>query len=150
MWTRTPPSVVAGEERVVGPSPVRPRRARALLALASPRTHGQPFARPAQRWVGVVDDAGRILACGGGEPSGAGTLTLAGIAVTPDRQREGLGAAVTAALTRRAVAETGACALGMFSDNAGARRVYHRLGFRTAVAWRSRWRDGALPTPTSP
>ena len=56
-----------------------------------------------------------------------------------DRRGEGWGAAVTAHLTRLAVAETGACALGMFADNDVARRLYHRLGFTTGMEWTSRW-----------
>lgn len=142
MWTRTPPPPTPGEDRVRPIDPADRPELEALLAAASPRTHGQPFARPGQRWVGVRD-AGRLVACGVSEPSTAGTPTLAGIAVVAEARRTGLGAAVTAALTRDAVARTGACALGMFSDNAGARRLYHRLGFRTAVAWRSRWREDA-------
>ncbi|QKE84969.1 GNAT family N-acetyltransferase [Arthrobacter sp. NEB 688] len=145
MWTRAAPPVVPGEERVVTLAQDTRDEVVALLLEASPRTHGQPFARPGQRWLGVRDDTGRLLACGGSEPSTGGTPTLAGIAVAPDARRQGLGAAVTAALTREAVARTGACALGMFSDNDGARRLYRRLGFGTGMVWRSRWREGSLP-----
>lgn len=145
MWTRTIPASTPGEEHVV-PLPEDTRdEVVALLLEASPRTHGQPFARPDQVWLGVRDADGRLLACGGSEPSTGGTPTLAGIAVAPDARRQGLGAAVTAALTREAVTRTGACALGMFSDNDDARRVYHRLGFTTGMAWRSRWHEGSLP-----
>jgi len=57
-----------------------------------------------------------------------------------DRRRgAGWGAAVTAHLTRLAVAEVGACALGMFADNDVARRLYHRLGYTTGMEWTSRW-----------
>lgn len=148
LWTRDlPPADVPGEDRVVVLEPAEGLEATALLALASPRTHGQPFARPGQLWMGVHDGTGALVACGGSEPSGAGTPTLAGIAVAPTARRQGLGAAVTAALTRRAVAATGACALGMFADNDAARRVYRRLGYRTGMRWRSRWRAGALPPP---
>jgi predicted GNAT family acetyltransferase len=27
----------------------------------------------------------------------------------------------------------------MFADNDAARRLYHRLGFRTGMEWTSRW-----------
>ncbi|MBT9257112.1 GNAT family N-acetyltransferase [Phycicoccus sp. MAQZ13P-2] len=145
MWTRTAPAPVAGEERVVPLTEAARDEIVALLIEASPRTHGQPFARPDQVWLGVRDTDGSLLACGGSEPSTGGTPTLAGIAVVPAARRQGLGAAVTAALTRDAVARTGACALGMFSDNQDARRMYHRLGFTTGMAWRSRWREGSLP-----
>ncbi|MBM6403720.1 GNAT family N-acetyltransferase [Phycicoccus sp. CSK15P-2] len=146
MWTRTAPPHVPGEERVVVLEPSDREELTAFLAEHSPRTHGQPFARPGQLWAGVRDDDGGLLACGASEPSEAGTPTLAGIAVDTGRRRTGLGAALTAALTRRAVDEVGACALGMFADNDAARRIYHRLGFTTAMEWRSRW----LPSSTPP
>lgn len=139
MWTRATPPPVPGEDRVVPLTPADREEATAFLTAQSPRTHGQPFARPGQVWVGVRDARGVLVACGGSEPSGAGTPTLAGIAVAGHLRRTGLGAAVSAHLTRRAVDEVGACALGMFADNAAARRVYERLGFVTGMEWRSRW-----------
>lgn len=140
MWTRAAPPVVPGEEHVVALDPSTRDEAEEFLTAHSPRTHGQPFARAAQRWVGVRDTAtGALVAVGGSEPSAGGTPTLAGIAVATDRRGQGWGAAVSAHLTRSAVAETGACALGMFADNDVARRVYHRLGFRTGMEWTSRW-----------
>ena len=140
MWTRDAPPVVPGEDHVVGLDPSTRDEAEAFLTAHSPRTHGQPFAREGQCWVGVRDPVtGDLLAVGGSEPSAGGTPTLAGIAVATDRRGQGWGAAVTAHLTRRAVAETGACALGMFADNDVARRVYHRLGFTTGMEWTSRW-----------
>lgn len=141
MWTDAAPPSVAGEERVVALDPADRDEVTAFLTAESPRTHGQPFARDEQVWVGVRGTDDELLACGGMEPSTAGTPTLAGIAVAAAARRSGLGAAVTASLTRRAVADTGVAALGMFADNDAARRVYHRLGYRTAMEWRSRWVD---------
>lgn len=108
-----------------------------FLAQHNPRTDGEPYARPDQRWVGVVDGR-EVVACGCAEPNEGGILALAGITVRPDRRGEGLGAAVTAALTRPGVAADGAVTLGMYSDNDVARRIYHRLGYRTEVAFASR------------
>ena len=140
LWTRRAPPVVAGEEHVVRLDPAARDEAEAFLTAHSPRTHGQPFAREAQRWVAVRDPrTGDLVAVGGSEPSAAGTPTLAGIAVAVERRGQGWGAAVTAHLTRLAVDETGACALGMFADNDVARRLYHRLGFTTGMEWTSRW-----------
>ncbi|MGL4175090.1 MAG: GNAT family N-acetyltransferase [Dermatophilaceae bacterium] len=70
---------------------------------------------------------------------------LAGIAVDPAHRGRGLGAAVTAYPTRRAVADTGACALGMFADSVGARRLYHRLGDTTGMKWHSAWLVAPFP-----
>jgi ribosomal protein S18 acetylase RimI-like enzyme len=140
MWTRQAPPEVACEEHVVVLAPSDRAEAEAVLTAHSPRTHGQPFAREGQRWVAVREPAtGRLLAVGGSEPCQAGTPTLAGIAVAEDQRGQGWGAAVTAHLARLAVAETGACALGMFADNDTARRVYQRLGFTTGMEWTSRW-----------
>lgn len=140
LWTRATPPLVPGEEHVV----VLDRSARdeveAFLTAHSPRTHGQPFARREQLWVGVRDErTGVLAAVGGSEPCAAGTPTLAGIAVATERRGAGWGAAVTAHLTRLAVDEVGACALGMFADNDVARRLYHRLGYTTGMKWTSRW-----------
>ncbi|WP_392541882.1 GNAT family N-acetyltransferase [Oryzobacter telluris] len=140
LWTTRSPPQVRGEDRVVELDPTARDEAEAFLAHHSPTTHGQPFARPGQRWVAVRDPGdGALVAVGGCEPSQAGTPTLAGIAVAGHRRGEGWGAAVTARLTRDAVATTGACALGMFADNDVARRLYLRLGFTTGMEWTSRW-----------
>jgi FR47-like protein len=140
LWTRTAPPVVPGEEHVTTLDASHREETEAFLTAHSPRTHGQPFARPAQHWVAVRDAAtGRLLATGCSEPCAAGTPTLAGIAVDTALRGEGWCAAVTAHLTRRAVAARGACALGMFADNDVARRVYERLGFTTGMRWTSRW-----------
>jgi GNAT superfamily N-acetyltransferase len=149
MWTTRSPRPVPGEESVRTVGAGAREELTAFLDEHSPRTHGQPFARPGQLWVAVRDDGGALLACGGSEPSAAGTPTLAGIAVHADRRRAGLGTAVTAHLTRRAVMATGACALGMFADNDAARRVYQRLGFTTGMRWRSRWLADAGPSSGS-
>jgi GNAT superfamily N-acetyltransferase len=148
MWTRTAPPLQAGEDEVRELGPECRDELVAFLAEHSPRTHGQPFARPGQRWVGVRDGSGVLLACGAAEPSEAGTPTLAGIAARTDLRGRGLGSAVTAHLTREAVAERGACALGMFADNDAARRVYRRLGFVTGAEWRSRWLAEPSPPAT--
>ena len=140
LWTRAAPPVVAGEEHVEVLDQTHRAEAEAFLTEHSPRTHGQPFARPGQRWVAVRDPhTGALVAVGSSEPCAAGTPTLAGIAVAADRRGAGWGAAVTAHLTRLAVDETGACTLGMFADNDVARRLYHRLGYTTGMEWTSRW-----------
>ncbi|MEO6790338.1 MAG: GNAT family N-acetyltransferase [Ornithinibacter sp.] len=140
MWTTSLPPTVPGESVVGVLAPTCADETKAFLAEHSPRTHGQPFARPGQHWVAVRDArSGALVATGCSEPCAAGTPTLAGIAVDGARRGEGWGAAVTAHLTRRAVTDHGACALGMFADNDGARHLYERLGFTTGMQWTSRW-----------
>jgi ribosomal protein S18 acetylase RimI-like enzyme len=65
--------------------------------------------------------------------SRGGTGFLAGIAVSRDHQGEGLGAAVTAAVTRRLFHGYAVVALGVMSDNIGAQHLYERLGFRQRI-----------------
>ena len=139
MWTRSAPPEVPHEGAVGPMEPADREEMVDFLEVHSPRTHGQPFARPEQHWVGVRDDDGTLVALGCSEPVASGLPTLAGIAVDVRRRGEGWGAAVTAHLTRLAVDEVGACALGMFADNDVARRLYHRLGYTTGMEWTSRW-----------
>ena len=139
MWTRSAPPEVPHEGAVGPMEPADREEMVDFLEVHSPRTHGQPFARPEQHWVGVRDDDGTLVALGCSEPVASGLPTLAGIAVDVRRRGEGWGAAVTAHLTRLAVDEAGACALGMFADNYVARRLYHRLGYTTGMEWTSRW-----------
>jgi len=139
MWTRSAPPEVLHEDAVGPLEPADREEMVDFLEVHSPRTHGQPFARPEQHWVGVRDADGTLVGLGCSEPAASGLPTLAGIAVDVRRRGEGWGAAVTAHLTRLAVDETGACALGMFADNDTARRLYHRLGYTTGMEWTSRW-----------
>ena len=138
MYAARAPSVVPAESRLVGLDPVDLPEIRGLLDVANPRTDARPFEFPDQQWVGVRDDAGRLVACGVREPNVAGCPALSGISVHPDERGRGLGLAVTAYLTREAVRERGVCTLGMYSDNHVARRVYHGLGYGGDHLWSSR------------
>lgn len=138
MWTQSAPPVLPGEERIVTCVEAEKSELTHFLEVANPRTHGQPFARPDQEWVAIRAQDGSLIACGCAERAVSGHAVLAGIAVDPGRRGEGWGAAVTAHLTRRAVAATGACTLGMFADNTVGRALYHRLGFVTGMEWSTR------------
>ena len=138
MWTTSSVPPVRHEERIEVADESMAEELVAFLREASPRTHGEPFARPGQAWV-TIGDRDRLIACGSWDLATSGIPVLAGIAVAPARRGEGYGAAVTAYLTRAAVRDFGACTLGMFADNVTARRLYHRLGYRTGAQWSSRW-----------
>ena len=111
----------------------------ALLARANPGTDARPFERPGQHWVGVRDDrrpAGRLR-----RPRAQPRRPpdpVRGSPSTPPQRGRGLGLAVTAYLTRRAVEDDGVCTLGMYSHNAVARRVYLGLGYGDVHEWSSR------------
>jgi ribosomal protein S18 acetylase RimI-like enzyme len=131
---------VPGQERVEVLDQSHRAALIAFLDAHNPRTHGQPFARPRQLWVGVRDRRGdgELVAIGCSEPNPAGTPHLAGITVDPALRGRGLGAAVTAYLTTEGVERTGVCTLGMYADNDRARALYHRLGYATAEVWSTR------------
>lgn len=109
----------------------------AFLAGQNPKSDARAVGSPGQHWVGVRDDAGALVACGVREPGISGYPVLAGITVHPSYRGSGLGLAVTAYLTRAAIAERGVSVLGMYSDNDRARRVYHGLGYGGDHLWSS-------------
>lgn len=108
-----------------------------LLDAHNPGTDGQPFARAEQRWLGVRAADERLLAVGCCEPECSGAPVLAGITVDPKARSRGLGRAVTAELTRGALADHGWCTLGMYSINDAARRIYLSLGYEIGAVWSS-------------
>ena len=132
------PARVAAEDRVVRLEVADEPVIRELLAAGNPRTDARPFEHPDQHWAGVRGDDGSLLACGVREHNAAGYPHLSGITVHPSARGTGLGVAVTARLTREGVEESGVCTLGMYSDNAVARRVYTGLGYGEVHLWSSR------------
>jgi ribosomal protein S18 acetylase RimI-like enzyme len=138
MYAVASPPRVDGEDRLVPLSQEDLPDIAALLEEANPRTDARPFEQPGEQWVGARDGEGRLVACGVRETNVAGHPLLAGISVHPSARGTGLGLAVTAALTRSAIADSGVCTLGMYSDNDVARRVYHGIGFAGDHLWSSR------------
>ncbi|WP_435198770.1 GNAT family N-acetyltransferase [Janibacter sp. GS2] len=136
MSTTSVPEVGAGVDvRELGVG-VR-EEVRSFLDAHNPGTDGQPFVRSGQRWLGVRSADGRLLAVGCCEPERSGTPVLSGITVHPVARGRGLGRAVTAELTRAAIAEHGWCTLGMYSVNDIARRMYLSLGYVIGACWSS-------------
>lgn len=129
-WAATPPPAQPGEERVTVLDDDDDEAVRALVGAASPTASVLPGAPDVVRWYGVPGPSGALLA------SAADTATVPGIghvksvAVHPGARGQGLGSAVTAAVTRRLLVQ--GCALvglGMYADNAAGRALYDRLGF---------------------
>lgn len=140
MWTDEAPVRVPGEERVRELSvPACDPEIVDLLAAASPRHSATPGSPGIERWAGVRGSTRTLVAAAANDPFSPGVPHLASIAVHPDARGQGLGAAVTAALTRRLLDEGApVVTLGMYSDNAVARRMYARLGFRCEHCFSSR------------
>lgn len=139
MWSTRVPAPLPGEESLVPLDDLTD--AEELLAFAhehNPRVWTRIGEGVMARWVGVRGADGGLLAVGGAETERSGVPHLAGILTATHARGQGLGALVSAGLTRWALDEHGVCTLGMFSDNDVARRLYRRLGYRTARAWHSR------------
>jgi len=142
MWTTDAPPAVPGEARVERLDPADPATRTGLtrlLAEHSPRHSASPDRPDVAGWVGVrAGDP--IIACAAWVELVPGVPLLASVAVHPGARRRGLAAALTATITRRALAAGApAVTVDLYSDNDDARRLYRRLGFRRAHAFTS-WR----------
>lgn len=127
-------AVQAGEERVTEllPSPAADAEIGEFLKIANPSHSAKPGWEAIQAWGVVRDEAGTLLACGAYCRRDGGNGYLASIGTRPEARGQGLGAAVSAWLTRRSQANgDGFCALGHWYPNEPARRIYARLGYRT-------------------
>ena len=109
----------------------------ALHEIGNPSAESRPGEAVSERWVGVRDH-GILVASAAMQRTSGGAPHLTGITVAPSHRGRRLGLAMTAALTRYAVESDGVCTLGMYSDNAVARRLYTGLGYQVAHAWASR------------
>ncbi|OLT17168.1 hypothetical protein BJF80_03015 [Serinicoccus sp. CUA-874] len=108
------------------------------------RTHGEdpymgfPGHGFASLWLAARDEVGQIVAVGALHELGSGMPHLAGLVVRPELRGQGIGALLTEALTARAVQEAGVSTLSVFTSNAGAVRLYERLGYATAHRFHTR------------
>ncbi|GIG24260.1 GNAT family N-acetyltransferase [Cellulomonas denverensis] len=149
MVIRDRPTPVADQARLRPLTPADRPAAAACLAVANPTTEATPVAT-GERWWGIDGPDGSLLGVIGAEPrsgalGGSGSWHLHGLGVRPGTRGQGLGGALTAGATRQLLA-AGAdwVSLGMWDDNDGARRIYHRLGFRTVhrlTTLHRRWRQ---------
>ena len=135
--TTTQPPAQPGEDRVVELDLVADRaELEGLQRLVLPQSY-TTLDRPDTRWFGWRDPDG-LLRCMAAATSRAGELHLGSIGTHPQWRRRGLAATMTAALTRIGLARAGQVSLGLYTDNAVARRVYLRLGYRLGQEVESR------------
>ncbi|MEU7005467.1 GNAT family N-acetyltransferase [Streptomyces sp. NPDC046332] len=130
-WTSGKPPVHRREAEVVLLSPAHHDALEELLREGNPDTVVRARARGIHGWYGIWE-GDRLVACGADRSFG-GVGYLAAITVRPGHRREGLGTAITAAMTRRLMAGTDAVGLGVNTRNHGAIDLYKRLGFHEAV-----------------
>ena len=141
------------------PPPVHPAEARVrdgdlslvaeLLKDANPHASVSPGDPAARRWVAIGDEAAgdRLLACAADTSATTGVGHLSAIAVHPDARGQGLGSAITSALTRQLLAsDCDVVTLGMYAKNTAGRALYDGLGFHDdhrftsgPLRVRSRW-----------
>jgi GNAT superfamily N-acetyltransferase len=127
-WTGAAPPLQPGEERVVEVTDAAALEA--LLTASSPTASALPGDGKVHRWFGVPDGSGGLLACAADTSTSGSVGHLKSIAVHPDARGQGLGKAVTAALTRALL--SGGCdvvTLGMYATNTAGRALYDALGF---------------------
>ena len=131
----------AADEDVV---PLDPSHAGAVAALfADAREGGEepPFYRPSMlaegSFRGIWEDADLIAVAGAHLFSSAlGVCTIGNVYTRRDRRRRGLGARVTSAVVRNALANSiPTIVLNVSQTNDAARRVYEQLGFRVHCAF---------------
>ena len=127
-WTTVAPPARSLEGAVVPLGPQHHSAIDDLLNEALSYTTNRPGDPRIRHWYGIFD-AHRLVAVGA-ERSRHDVGYLAAIAVAPSHRGRGLGAAVTAAVTRVLLREFDICALGVVDHNAQAKAVFHHLGFR--------------------
>ncbi|MFF5181169.1 GNAT family N-acetyltransferase [Micromonospora sp. NPDC000316] len=130
-WTCTPPPEQPDERRVVRLTEADHPALEALIDEAFPGSTSRPSDQQVVNWYGIRA-GGRLVACGA-ERSRDDVGFLAGLTVAPDQRGRGLGAALTAGMTRALMARHDTVALGVYLDNVGAARLYRRLGFTSTL-----------------
>ncbi|MET8121246.1 N-acetyltransferase [Micromonospora sp. NPDC005189] len=130
-WTDTPPPAQEDEQRVVRLAEADHPALEALIDEAFPSTTARPGDPRVVAWYGIRSGE-RLVACGADRSQGEVGF-LAGLTVAPDQRGRGLGAALTAGMTRALLARHDTVGLGVYSSNVGAVRLYRRLGFTESL-----------------
>ena len=140
LWTTSVPAFESGHEVV----PVEDAdEIHALLDEAFPDSAVRPGHPLVVEWHGIRAGhraGGRLAAVvadrSGRPPGSKGRPTvgaIGGLAVHPDFRGQGMGAALTAALTTRFVTGYGLSTLGVYPGNVVAQRMYESVGYRQSL-----------------
>jgi GNAT superfamily N-acetyltransferase len=131
----------AADEDVAPLDPSHEAAVAALFADAREDAEEPPFYRPAMladgSFRGVWEGADLVAVAGAHLFSAAlGVCTIGNVYTRRDRRRRGLGARVTSAVVRNALAKSiPTIVLNVNQTNEAARRVYEQLGFRVHCAF---------------
>jgi len=123
---------------------------RACLAVGNPGTSADPTRPGEAGWWGADGPDGLLGVVGATARAAHGPASwhVHGLGVVPDARTGGLGTALTRAAVRQAFADGVAfVSLGMYAENAVARRLYTRLGFTLDAALASFGPVGAERPP---
>jgi len=142
VMTCTEPSDLEAPDGVELVVPEGPEELDALVQVQA-EAFGEPAPVPGaggEKQALLARGGQAVLALAGGEPAAGGIVVapvegvaeLAGLGVLPRFRRRGIGAAVTAELTRRALAAAGTDLVWLTPGDAGAERIYARAGFAVA------------------
>ncbi len=101
-----------------------------LLDAGYAQSDARPGVAGVERWAGVRDVSGRLVAATALAWSAVDVGYLAGVAVHPAARGQGLGAAVCSFVLAEALRDHGAAALMVDQWNDAAIRLYLRLGMR--------------------
>ncbi|MCZ7419720.1 GNAT family N-acetyltransferase [Verrucosispora sp. WMMA2121] len=127
LWTTGAPPTQPGEDRVVRLTEADHPALTALIDEAFPTSTARPGDPSVRHWYGIRD-ADRLIACGADRTRGEVGF-LAGLTVAPRHRGRGLGATITAGMTRVLLARYDMVALGVYPSNLAAIRLYRRLGY---------------------
>ncbi len=105
----------------------------------NPLWEGDPGLGRNRFWLGARDATGKLIGCGTVHDTYAGVGHLAGLVVDPAVRGQGLGRAITHALSRRVLASDGISTLTAYAQNTTAISVYRRVGYRLDHRFRSRF-----------
>ncbi|WFE98467.1 GNAT family N-acetyltransferase [Micromonospora sp. WMMD964] len=131
-WTDTPPPLQPNEQPVVRLTDADLPALAALVDEAFPSSTSRPGDPRVVDWYGIrIGD--RLVACGADRSQGDIGF-VAGLTVAPDQRGRGLGASLTAGMTRALLARHDTVGLGVYTHNVGAARLYRRLGFTDTLA----------------
>ena len=130
-WTDTSPPAQPDEQPVVRLTDADHPALEALIDEAFPSTTSRPSDPRVVAWYGIR--AGdRLVACGADRSQGDIGF-IAGLTVAPDQRGRGLGASLTAGMTRALLSRHDTVGLGVYTHNVGAARLYRRLGFTNTL-----------------
>lgn len=104
--------------------------AAALLEISLPRSVAWPGESGIEGWAGIRDEGGGLLATAALAWPGPDVGLLAGVAVRPDAQGQGLGRGICALVLRQVLDRCGAAALMVEDANPAALGLYRGLGMR--------------------